>query len=629
MEKSGIFLFVAFLSFPIPFFIFAQESSDLSSLISQLQSQIQALQTRINELETELGVKSQTTAMAKDDDDDTEIDAPSPSISLPSFTQALSLGSRGDDVRNLQTFLAHPPTGGPDIYPEGLITGYYGPLTEKAIQRFQAKHNIVSAGAHDTTGYGRLGPRTLARVNELLKEGVGASGKIPPGLLTAPGIQKKFATTTPSGYATTTPSDTIPAIPAQPIGQTGTTTVPATPAIPTQTSGGTPPPPPSATPPPPPTPPPPAPPPSTATTTPPTMPPPSPGDIIGPSITKPQATNITTSAATITWTINESADGTVEYGLTSSYGSAIATSTFTVPSGYYAVTSVTVSGLQPNTAYHYRVKSKDTAGNTATSGDYTFTTLAPSSPPPSSLEFKKLDADSPFVAKGSMGSFLINTYLVANYAVFDHTAIFSVSGLPSSTTISFGQTYCTSGEPCLTPMTITVGSSASVGAYSITITANAENLTKSTTVLLTITEESPTPSITVISPNGGEQWKTGETHIVTWTSRYLPCTNRLAVYLIGSPTSGYPGIAYNLPSTTNSVSWTISNNIFGNNIKVQVDCDNLESSPPWIAYDRSDAPFTVTTSSASTAQIDTLAFLLQSLATTLDEIERQVQKLLK
>ena len=36
--------------------------------------------------------------------------------------------------------------------------------------------------------------------------------------------------------------------------------------------------------------------------------------------------------------------------------------------------SVVLTGLQPNTEYHYRVKSKDKAGNLAVSDDKTFTT---------------------------------------------------------------------------------------------------------------------------------------------------------------------------------------------------------------------------------------------------------------
>jgi len=52
---------------------------------------------------------------------------------------------------------------------------------------------------------GNVGPKTLSKINELLTEGAGSSGKIPPGLLIAPGIQKKLC-------ATSTPDTIVPVI---------------------------------------------------------------------------------------------------------------------------------------------------------------------------------------------------------------------------------------------------------------------------------------------------------------------------------------------------------------------------------------------------------------------------------
>ncbi|MDZ7363133.1 MAG: PQQ-dependent sugar dehydrogenase, partial [candidate division KSB1 bacterium] len=71
------------------------------------------------------------------------------------------------------------------------------------------------------------------------------------------------------------------------------------------------------------------------------------------------------------WQTDEASDSQVEYGLTAGYGSSS-------PLDAALVTShtVTLSGLQPNTTYHYRVKSKDAAGNLAASGDFSFTTNA-------------------------------------------------------------------------------------------------------------------------------------------------------------------------------------------------------------------------------------------------------------
>lgn len=49
-----------------------------------------------------------------------------------------------------------------ELYPEGIISGFFGSLTQKAVQRFQVKHGIVSSGTPGTTGYGHVGPKTRA-----------------------------------------------------------------------------------------------------------------------------------------------------------------------------------------------------------------------------------------------------------------------------------------------------------------------------------------------------------------------------------------------------------------------------------------------------------------------------------
>lgn len=91
-----------------------------------------------------------------------------PSKNTKSFTRKLFFGSRNDDVRSLQEFLAKDAS----LYPEGFITGYFGPLTKKAVQRFQCKYGIICNGDESTTGYGQVGPRTLQKINQLnLKSG--------------------------------------------------------------------------------------------------------------------------------------------------------------------------------------------------------------------------------------------------------------------------------------------------------------------------------------------------------------------------------------------------------------------------------------------------------------------------
>jgi hypothetical protein len=73
----------------------------------------------------------------------------------------------------------------------------------------------------------------------------------------------------------------------------------------------------------------------------------------------------------VSWTTNEASDTQVEYGTTTSYGSSTQVNTAMTTSH-----SAQLSGLNASTLYHYRVKSKDAAGNLATSGDLTFTTSA-------------------------------------------------------------------------------------------------------------------------------------------------------------------------------------------------------------------------------------------------------------
>ena len=53
------------------------------------------------------------------------------------FSKTLWRGSSGEDVTRLQKFLKAMP----DIYPEGLATGYFGALTEKAVKRFQNRRS--------------------------------------------------------------------------------------------------------------------------------------------------------------------------------------------------------------------------------------------------------------------------------------------------------------------------------------------------------------------------------------------------------------------------------------------------------------------------------------------------------
>ncbi len=86
------------------------------------------------------------------------------SASTKKITTRLELKSKGDQVLWLQQVLIA----------QGLLsadsaTGYFGPLTEAAVKKFQKTYNIVSSGTPVSTGYGAVGPTTRNLVNSLIK----------------------------------------------------------------------------------------------------------------------------------------------------------------------------------------------------------------------------------------------------------------------------------------------------------------------------------------------------------------------------------------------------------------------------------------------------------------------------
>ena len=122
-------------------------------------------------------------------------------------TSRMSPGDSGEQVSALQTFLAADTS----VYPEGLVTGFYGPLTTSAVQRYQCKYGIVCEGDVATTGYGRVGPATLAKIELQQGTNTGNGTNFPPGGfdIYAPIIGKPVVATT-SSTATVTWSTNEP-----------------------------------------------------------------------------------------------------------------------------------------------------------------------------------------------------------------------------------------------------------------------------------------------------------------------------------------------------------------------------------------------------------------------------------
>lgn len=133
------FLFVFSTAFT---FVQAEETTASSSnqvsvlmeLIQKLKDQLAGLQKQNKELKQEVS-------------------------SLREFAQNLSEGSSSDDVKDVQEILS----GYEDIYPEGVVSGYYGSLTREAVKRFQKKIGIEATGT--------VGPITRQALNDLLDDG--------------------------------------------------------------------------------------------------------------------------------------------------------------------------------------------------------------------------------------------------------------------------------------------------------------------------------------------------------------------------------------------------------------------------------------------------------------------------
>ena len=107
-----------------------------------------------------------------------------------------------------------------------------------------------------------------------------------------------------------------------------------------------------------------------------------PTDTTGPVLSAVNAQNLTSNGAGITWGTDEPATSEVEYGLTIQYGNSTGVNATLLNSH-----SENLAGLQPNTLYHYRVKSADASGNLSVSADHSFTTNPPvDSVPPADVQ---------------------------------------------------------------------------------------------------------------------------------------------------------------------------------------------------------------------------------------------------
>ena len=114
-------------------------------------------------------------------------------ISVPKLARSLSLGMQGDDIKSLQEFLSRDP----QIYPEGLATGYFGLKTQAAVKRWQQKYGIEAIGI--------VGPKTIAKIKEAAQSSIKETSTP-----TASAPETVTAAASSPSVASIAPEDTIP-----------------------------------------------------------------------------------------------------------------------------------------------------------------------------------------------------------------------------------------------------------------------------------------------------------------------------------------------------------------------------------------------------------------------------------
>lgn len=251
---------------------------------------------------------------------------PAPSAQLVQLARFLRQGLSGDDVKTLQTLLASDLS----VYPEGLVTGFFGQKTAAAVRRFQKKNGLPQVG--------QVGPLTLEKLkrhaeNEGLSEEKDDNDddhngnreekrlcvKIPPGHLIAPGWLRKHNGERPI----------VPECQNLPKGIRD--------ILDNDRHGK-------------------------GTSTPPVV------DITAPVISGLMSTSTTANSTMIKWTTNEFSTSWVWYGTTTPFTSFDGTNLTSLDH------AVNLTGLNASTTYMYVAVSKDSTGNTATSSQQSFTT---------------------------------------------------------------------------------------------------------------------------------------------------------------------------------------------------------------------------------------------------------------
>src|SRR2546422_1973187 len=199
-----------------------------------------------------------------------------------------------------------------------------------------------------------------------------------------------------------------------------------------------------------------------------------------PLISTVSASSISSSAGTITWVTNEASDSQVDYGLTTAYGSSTP-----LNASLLTAHAMTLTGLLATTTYHYRVKSRDAAGNLATSADFTLTTLIDTTPPTVSM------------TAPTSGSTVSGTVTISASAT-DNVGVVGVQFKLDGANVG--------AEVTAAPYTLSWNTApASNGLHTLTAVARdaAGNTATATAVSVTVANDLTPPTVSLTAPVAG------------------------------------------------------------------------------------------------------------------------------
>lgn len=210
-------------------------------------------------------------------------------------------------------------------------------------------------------------------------------------------------------------------------------------------------------------------------------------DRTAPTISGVTVSGLTATGATVNWHTSEPATGQVSFGTSASYSASS-----TLETSATTTHAATIAGLSASTTYHYSIAATDSAGNSTSTADATFTTAAaPAAPVISNISVNAIGTSTATVSwqtdlasnskvhygtSASYGSSAFDATATTSHAVTLHGLAeatlyhFDVSsGNAVGTTTSADMQFVTSSTSSTTPLSVT-------GVDSVKTNAIADNL---------------------------------------------------------------------------------------------------------------------------------------------------------